>query len=416
MTTIAKATWLTSDNHVNVSMPIAKIDEARRTVSGWATLDNVDTQDDVVTAEASKRAFDRARGNLREMHQPIAVGKIVDFKEEEYFDTETGEFYRGIFVQARVSEGAESTWIKVLDGTLTGFSIGGEIIDASTEFIKEANKTIRFVKDYDLTELSLVDNPANQMANVFSIQKVATGSVIKGMVAETVVENVFVCQHDDLHVSNEPVFKTESTELAECPSCGTSMQNIGWFESTENRAEKVSGIVEKFLNPDNEDEGGETMGTKEKEETLEKNSEEVVETEAVEEPVEEETSEEVVEVTDDEEEIAKRFNELHEAVENSLNKTREETSEQIANLQEKIDEVGTTFVKKASELEEKLNKFGENLEATKSRLTGFEKALSDYNSEAAVRKSSDLEEEDKIVRKDTHNVAWDGAFSLSKNL
>ena len=51
-------------------------------------------------------------------------------------------------------------------------------------------------------ELSLVDNPANQLANVFSIQKSATGPVtVKGMLAETEIENVFICKNDDYTVS-----------------------------------------------------------------------------------------------------------------------------------------------------------------------------------------------------------------------
>jgi hypothetical protein len=130
MNTIAKVNWTTNDKQVRLSMPIAKVDRDNRLVSGFATLDNVDTQGDVVLSEASQRAFARARGNLREMHQPVAVGKIVDFREDEFFDG--NKFYRGIFVTAYVSKGAESTWEKVIDGTLTGFSIGGDITDSST--------------------------------------------------------------------------------------------------------------------------------------------------------------------------------------------------------------------------------------------------------------------------------------------
>jgi hypothetical protein len=57
--------------------PLAKVDVERRTVSGFATLDNVDKQADIVTTEASLKAFSKFRGNIREMHQPTAVGKMV---------------------------------------------------------------------------------------------------------------------------------------------------------------------------------------------------------------------------------------------------------------------------------------------------------------------------------------------------
>src|SRR6478735_10832899 len=150
MTEIVKSHWTSDGDSLRMSMPIAKVDQQRRLVSGWATLDNVDSQGDIVTAEASRKAFARARGNLREMHQNIAVGKVVDFREDEFYNEEDGAFYSGIFVTARVSEGAEDTWKKVLDGTLTGFSIGGSIVDASDEMHKDGSQQVRIVKDYDL--------------------------------------------------------------------------------------------------------------------------------------------------------------------------------------------------------------------------------------------------------------------------
>ncbi len=119
-------------------MPLSKIDKANRIVSGWASLDNPDTQGDVVLKEANQSAFARFRGNIREMHQPIAVGKMISFKEDSFYDTKSGKFYNGIFVDVYVSKGAESTWEKVLDGTLSGFSIKGNILDHETQFVKDA--------------------------------------------------------------------------------------------------------------------------------------------------------------------------------------------------------------------------------------------------------------------------------------
>ena len=109
-------------------MPIAKIDEERRIVSGFATLDNLDRQDDIVPAEASVNAFNNLQGNIREMHDATkAVGKMVEFKEDMYFDNEAEKMYNGVYVSAYISKGAEDTWQKVLDGTLSGFSIAGDI-------------------------------------------------------------------------------------------------------------------------------------------------------------------------------------------------------------------------------------------------------------------------------------------------
>jgi len=75
---ISKAQWTSEGNSLRLSMPIAKIDKERRTVSGFATLDNVDRQGDIVPAEASVKAFEKFRGNIREMHDDKkAVGKLV---------------------------------------------------------------------------------------------------------------------------------------------------------------------------------------------------------------------------------------------------------------------------------------------------------------------------------------------------
>jgi hypothetical protein len=93
---INKAHWTTDKNSVRLSMPIGKVDVERRMVSGFATLDNIDKQDDIVTTEASLQAFKNFRGNLREMHQPSAVGKIVSFKEDKYFDPNSKKFYSGV--------------------------------------------------------------------------------------------------------------------------------------------------------------------------------------------------------------------------------------------------------------------------------------------------------------------------------
>ena len=100
---ISKAHWDTNGDNVRLSMPLTKIDKDRRIVSGFASLDNIDKQDDIVTSEASMDAFARFRGNIREMHQPSAVGKMVSFKEDKYFDPESKKFYKGVFVSAYIS-------------------------------------------------------------------------------------------------------------------------------------------------------------------------------------------------------------------------------------------------------------------------------------------------------------------------
>jgi len=231
---ISKAHWNTDGNNLRLSMPLTKVDKERRVVSGFASLDNLDKQDDIVTAEASMDAFAKFRGNIREMHQPLAVGKMVSFKADKYFDPESKKFYNGVFVSAYVSKGAQDTWEKVLDGTLTGFSIGGRMNKWDDGFDEKSDKAIRIIKQYDLIELSLVDSPANQFANIVSVEKVDGVDVIKG--DETVLENVFYDKESGIVMVSE-----NESELS--PSTGEQMANIGFVEKTDN--EKIDMI--KFL-------------------------------------------------------------------------------------------------------------------------------------------------------------------------
>jgi hypothetical protein len=233
---INKAHWETSGDSVRLSMPIGKVDIERRIVSGFATLDNVDRQGDIVTTESSLQAFKSFRGNLREMHQPSAVGKIVSFKEDRYFDPSTKKFYSGVYVSAYVSKGAQDAWEKILDGTYTGFSIGGNIKNWDDAFNKDLDKNIRIIKEYDLHELSLVDNPANQFANIVSVQKVNGQNIVSGYLSKAEIENVF-------WDSESGIVMVSESESENSPTSGKTMQNIGFIE----KGDKDNIEMIKFL-------------------------------------------------------------------------------------------------------------------------------------------------------------------------
>jgi len=428
---IKKAQWASDGDNVRLTMPLSKVDKENRLVSGWASLDNADSQGDVVLKEANQRAFSRFRGNIREMHQPIAVGRMVDFKEDSYFDQQTQKFYNGIFVTVYVSKGAQDTWEKVLDGTLQGFSIGGAIIDAETQWVKDAGRSIRFVKDYELVELSLVDSPANQLANVFSITKAADGStVMKGIVADTRSENVFYCEQDG-------IAKTSTDDSAECGNCGTAMANIGWFEydSDEEKTEKVASLVagrnssitsgseeepiakqeepanneggvivaEENKTPETEVEAG-SAATAVDEVAEEGKAETEVEssTEAVAEEQKEEETVDNSEVSE-EQDIAKMFSNLQSAIESGLEKNAKQAEDSIAKATEAFENKVEELVKKHDEL---VTKF----ESLKTDIGGVEKRLEGVESETAMKKSGDLGGSTEDTLKKSKGSTWGGRF------
>jgi hypothetical protein len=232
--TISKANWNSEGDNLRFSLPFSKVDKERRTVSGFASLDNLDKQMDIVTAEASMDAFAKFRGNIREMHQPLAVGKMVNFKAEKYFDPESKKFFNGVYVSAYVSKGAQDTWEKVLDGTLTGFSIGGRMNKWDDGYDEKSDTQIRIIKEYDLVELSLVDSPANQFANIMSVEKVDGVDMVKG--DNTIIENVFWDTESGIVTVSE-------NESENSPVSGEPMKNIGFVEKTDS--EKTTMI--KFL-------------------------------------------------------------------------------------------------------------------------------------------------------------------------
>ena len=277
--TISKAHWDTEGDNVRLSMPLSKVDVERRIVSGFATTDALDKQGDIVTQEASMNAFSRFNKNIREMHQPLAVGKMVGFREDKYFDPETKKFYSGVYVSAYVSKGAQNTWEKVLDGTLSGFSIGGKMNKWDDGYDSESDSKIRIIKDYDLVELSLVDNPANQFANIMSIEKSESGEIfVKGEGADTLLENVFYDKESGIVLLSE-------NESEASPVSGAQMENIGFVEKTDNeKSEMIKFLVDSAK-------GIDTEINKEVSPMTEENTEAVVEETLVEETVVEKSEE-----------------------------------------------------------------------------------------------------------------------------
>lgn len=450
---IEKANWESEGDNIRITMPLQKVDKKRRIVSGFATLDNEDTHGDIVTKEASAKAFASFRGNIRLMHQPIPAGKLVNFREEEYYDPKTQKMHSGIYVDAYVSEGAEDIWKMVLDGTLTGFSIGGNVKDAKTEFSKDAGKPVRFIKDYEMVELSLVDNPANQLSNILSIQKSADGNTeVDGMLAKMQIENVFYCKAD-----HDPVAQVGAEESKTCMDCGSDMKNIGWFESDGgDKAEKVSSIVEKFEADSTE--GGENMAKREQ------NNEEVVETPEVEDKTKAEVADEETTHVDSAEEVspkgeeevvapegeeaetathvkeeddltltgtgearteeAKQLNEdtkIEEGTvqENPMKKMLDELREAIEkSLQENGDKVAdltSSFEKRLDELATKSEELDTKIGTLTQKFAGVEEKLDTVEKSGAIKKSADLggEAEDSSLQKSNSKGVWRGSiFSM----
>jgi len=444
---IQKTYWQNSESTMTLAFPIAKVNKEKRTVSGFASLDNVDHHGDVVTAEASKKAFERFRGNIREMHGPSAVGKMINFKEDSFFDKSTGKKYNGIYVTAYISKGAPDAWEKCLDGTYGGFSIGGNINDAKMEKVDGEEDTRRVIHDYDLHELSLVDSPANPLANIFSIQKMAEN---------TPTENVFWCATDE-------VASTSTATTKSCVVCGDSMSTIGWVEQSDSeKFESIEKVIDSYfkkddaptaaheatetaapgasgnvidstvginLYPDQNEkqkvlfndgqkikkaEGGNEMA----EDTEVTTNEVVAEAPAEEVAVVEEVAsvdagesiEKAVTISEVEDTIdfEKMVNDLKSFLGESLSKNLNENNDAVLAVTKMFEETTSGIQKAISDLTEKYDALQKSVTDMYSKIDYVDHQLKGFESATAVKKSSDLNgslEETKIQKS-----LWQGTF------
>jgi outer membrane murein-binding lipoprotein Lpp len=442
-----KAHWNTEGDAVRLSMPFSKVDEERRIVSGFATLDNVDRQNDIVTSDASLKAFEKFRGNIREMHQPTAVGKMVNFKEDKYFDPESKKFYSGVYVSAYVSKGAQDTWEKVLDGTLSGFSIGGKMNDWDDAYDEKMDTQIRVIKDYDLVELSLVDSPANQFASILSVEKVDGVDVIKGEGVETVLENVFWDEASGLVMLSE-------NEAEISPTSGNAMTNIGFVEKNDNeKQDMIKFLVDSAKGIDSSKITKEvspmTDETTNLEEVVEKSDEvapeadaaaesvEVVEEAvAVEEAVtvekaddaEAEVEVEKAETTDDAESVEKADEVVEEAAE--VSKSDDVAANAVADIKDTITSAFSDLAdtvkalhaevdalkKSITGVSEEISAAKQEISETKGQFDEFGKRVDAVEHDTAFRKSGDLgeivQEQPEMVEKSL----WGGRFLKTADL
>lgn len=152
----------------------SKLDDDFRSVLGTATVEEIDKQEEVVSFAGAKKAFEahadyfvkasqgKSKGNVREMHQPIAAGRIVEWEPDDKA--------KAIRISTKIDD--DDAWKKCKAGTYIGFSIGGNPTKEHKE--KIGGREVNVIDEFDLIEVSLVDNPACPDA-VFDVVKIAGG-------------------------------------------------------------------------------------------------------------------------------------------------------------------------------------------------------------------------------------------------
>lgn len=143
---------------------IQATDDDEQVVYGVASTDTPDAQGgewdgqryegDIVEPAALIEALPDylAWANIREMHQPSAVGRALSAEVKD------GK----LLLAAKVI--AADAWQKVKERVYNGFSIGGKVIAA--KLVKIDGKVYRLITQLKLFEISLVDRPANPDARI----------------------------------------------------------------------------------------------------------------------------------------------------------------------------------------------------------------------------------------------------------
>ncbi len=144
---------------------LAKIDESRHEVWGVATAEMVDKEGEIFDYASSKPYFKawseeiakatdgKSLGNVREMHEPSAVGKLVAL--------EFNDDLKQICVGAKIID--DLAWQKCTEGVYTGFSIGGQYVKAWKD-----GECVRFTANP--AEISVVDNPCVSGAHFTAVK------------------------------------------------------------------------------------------------------------------------------------------------------------------------------------------------------------------------------------------------------
>jgi hypothetical protein len=153
---------------------IAKVDATKREVWGVATAEIVDKEGEIFDYKTSKPFFEKwsneiskatdgkSLGNVREMHEPSAVGKLIDIT----FDDDMKQIRIGSKIVDDIA------WTKCMEGVYTGFSIGGAYVKAWKD-----GEYVRFTANP--VEISVVDNPCVPSAHFTAVKADGTSEVRK---------------------------------------------------------------------------------------------------------------------------------------------------------------------------------------------------------------------------------------------
>lgn len=160
-------------------MPIKKINEEQRIVAGYASVELIDKQNEVIPLDALREAWGRFWKNQEfaigmVMHSNIPIAKVIaEFTESNGTVHKSGVDDTGLYIVSKIRDDirkANEVWdlINSEPPELVGYSIGGEALLRST--VCDGKTCHDQIDELEIHEISIVDNPANQ-SSLFTVLK-----------------------------------------------------------------------------------------------------------------------------------------------------------------------------------------------------------------------------------------------------
>lgn len=213
------------DNDLKQYIQFTKVDEDKRIVEGVVSSESVDSQGEVITADAMKRAMSDYMNwaNIREMHQPKAVGRTLKIWQE-------GDKTK---IQGKVVD--NEAWEKVKERVYNGFSIGGRKLK------QIGNK----VTDIMLSEISLVDRPANPDAVLLMIKR-----DISNESNDELLKRLYSLKKEVNEMAKKKEAKQEEVEVKEKEEKEKAEEAV---ENNKEEVDKEEKVEEKAVEDKKED-------------------------------------------------------------------------------------------------------------------------------------------------------------------
>ncbi len=202
---------------------VEEIDEETCRVIGVGTSDDVDSFDSVFDYDGSKLAYGRwsdaferatggeSKGNIREMHQKSAAGKLVDWTP----DDEKRAIELSTFIVGR------EPVRKCRERIYTGFSHGVKL-NSPGRTEKRDGKSVTVYRDFDIIEVSLVDAPSNPSAVFTMVRRAEDGKteILAPVDAatRTILEAQTGTREDAISKAADQIVATMAAEAQKAPS------------------------------------------------------------------------------------------------------------------------------------------------------------------------------------------------------